>query len=62
MALEAAGHFRQYTAKRRTAMFTKTCPALKKKKSFETKNNIGQKVQGSGHKVRNTELAFRLLP
>jgi len=38
MGLEAAGHFRQYTAKRRAAMFTKTCPALKKKKSFETKN------------------------
>jgi len=32
MGLEAAGHFRQYTAKRRAAMFTKTCPALKKKK------------------------------
>jgi hypothetical protein len=32
MGLEVAGHFRQYTAKRRTAMFIKTCLALKKKK------------------------------
>jgi hypothetical protein len=37
MGLEVAGHFRQYTAKRRTAMSIKTCPALKKKKSFKTK-------------------------
>jgi len=40
MGLEAAGHFRQYTAKRRAAMFTKTCPALKKKKSLETSNKM----------------------
>jgi hypothetical protein len=32
MGLEAAEHFRQYTVKRKIAMFTKTCPALKKKK------------------------------
>jgi hypothetical protein len=32
MGLEAVGHFRPYTVKRRSAMFIKTCPALKKKK------------------------------
>jgi len=38
MDLEVAEHFRQYTAKRKTAMFIKTCLALKKKKRFKTKN------------------------
>jgi len=42
MGLEAAGHFRQYTAKRRTAMFIKTCPALKKKKSPKTKEAVSK--------------------
>jgi hypothetical protein len=37
MGLEAAEHFRQYIVKRRTAMFTKTCLALKKKKNPKTK-------------------------
>jgi len=32
MGLEAVGHFRPSTAKRRSAMSIKTCPALKKKK------------------------------
>jgi len=32
MGLEAVGHFRPYTAKKRSAMFIKICPVLKKKK------------------------------
>jgi len=42
MGLEVAGHFRQYTAKKRTAMFIKTCPALKKKKSPKTKEAVSK--------------------
>jgi hypothetical protein len=50
MGLEAVGHFRPYTAKRKTAMSTKTCPAQKKKK---------WKVGGRRRKAKEL---FSLLP